>query len=544
MTGPVLQAEVSPPDSGPPDGPEAAVLVVDQVSVGFGGLLALDEVSMTVGEREVVGVIGPNGAGKTTLFNVMCGFVHPDRGTLTYRGRQLRRHHPHDLAKLGIARTLQGVGLCAGLTVRENVMLGAQPRLHSDLASSFLGLWRSSREERRVGQQAMELLDELGASEFAGRYPGSLPYAIGKRTALARALMSEPRLLLLDEPASGLSESEMDALGERIRGLTDRMSVLLVEHHMDLVMSVCDRIVVLNFGVVIAEGPPAAIRADPEVATAYLGDEVRDKVRDPEPVERLEDVEGLEGLEGVEGFEGSGARTVLEVRDLSVSYGAVQALRSVSFDAAPGSVTAVLGANGAGKTTLLRTISGLVKPQGGGVRFDGAALLGRNVETIARLGVSHVPEGRGVIEELTVEENLRLATLWCLRRGERQAAIAETLELFPRLRGFRKRHASTLSGGERQMLVLGRALISRPRLLLLDEPSLGLAPMVTAQLMALLREQTEGKDITVVLVEQNARSALSVSKHAVILNLGQVVVSDAAVNVAADDALRHHYLGF
>jgi branched-chain amino acid transport system ATP-binding protein len=235
---------------------------------------------------------------------------------------------------------------------------------------------------------------------------------------------------------------------------------------------------------------------------------------------------------------------MLEVRDLSVSYGAVRALRSVSFDAEPGEVTAVLGANGAGKTTLLRTISGLVKPQGGSVCFDGTGLLGRQAEAITRLGVSHVPEGRGVIEELTVEENLRLATLWCLRKAERQAAIAEILQLFPRLKSFRKRPASTLSGGERQMLVLGRALISRPRLLLLDEPSLGLAPMVTAQLMGLLREQTEEKDITVVLVEQNARSALSVSHHAVILNLGQVVVSDDASTVAADDALRHHYLGF
>jgi branched-chain amino acid transport system ATP-binding protein len=235
---------------------------------------------------------------------------------------------------------------------------------------------------------------------------------------------------------------------------------------------------------------------------------------------------------------------MLEVRDLSVSYGAVQALRGVSFVAAPGSVTAVLGANGAGKTTLLRTISGLVKPQSGSVRFDDGLLVGRSVESIARMGVAHVPEGRGVIEELTVEENLRLATLWCLRKGERRAAIEEILDLFPRLRGFRHQHASALSGGERQMLVLGRALISKPRLLLLDEPSLGLAPLVTAQLMALLREQTEGKDITVVLVEQNARSALSVSKHAVILNLGQVVVSDDAATVAADDELRHHYLGF
>jgi branched-chain amino acid transport system ATP-binding protein len=235
---------------------------------------------------------------------------------------------------------------------------------------------------------------------------------------------------------------------------------------------------------------------------------------------------------------------VLEVRDLSVSYGAVHALRAVSFDAEPGAVTAVLGANGAGKTTLLRTISGLVRPREGSVRFDGDLLVGRSVESIARMGVAHVPEGRGVIEELTVEENLRLATLWCFRKQERQAAIAETLELFPRLQPFRRRQASTLSGGERQMLVLGRALISRPRLLLLDEPSLGLAPMVTAQLMALLRAQTAGKDITVVLVEQNARSALSVSRRAVILNLGQIVVSDDAATVADDDALRHHYLGF
>jgi branched-chain amino acid transport system ATP-binding protein len=235
---------------------------------------------------------------------------------------------------------------------------------------------------------------------------------------------------------------------------------------------------------------------------------------------------------------------MLEVRDLSVSFGGVQALRSVSLEAEPGAVTAVLGANGAGKTTLLRTISGLVKPKDGKITFDGADLTGRSVEGVARMGVSHVPEGRGVIEELTVEENLRLATLWSLPRRQRSASIDQTLELFPRLQTFRKRQASLLSGGERQMLVLGRALISRPRLLLLDEPSLGLAPLVTAQLMGLLREQTEGTDMTVVLVEQNARSALSVSHRAVILNLGQVVVSDDADVVAADDALRHHYLGF
>jgi branched-chain amino acid transport system ATP-binding protein len=274
--GPILEASATPPEHGDPRPADAPLLAIDGISVGFGGLLALDTVSMSVGSGEIVGVIGPNGAGKTTLFNVICGFVHPSSGRIRYCGRDLRRHQPHDLAKLGIARTLQGIGLCAGLTVHENVMLGAEPRLRSDLASSFLGLWRSSREERRVATRATEVLEELGAADYARRLPAALPYAVQKRTALARALMAEPRLLLLDEPASGLSESEMDALGSRIRGLAGRMSVLLVEHHMDLVMSVCDRIIVLDFGEVIASGSPDAIRADPAVMSAYLGDEVHE----------------------------------------------------------------------------------------------------------------------------------------------------------------------------------------------------------------------------------------------------------------------------
>ena len=272
----IIEASTKPAEPRGAPGDDT-LLVVDQVSVGFGGLLALVEVSMAVGSGEVVGVIGPNGAGKTTLFNVVCGFVHPSSGAIRYRDTVLRRHHPHDLARLGMARTLQGIGLCAGLTVHENVMLGAEPTLRSDPASAFLGLWRSSREERRVAARALEILDELGAADYARRLPSALPYAIQKRTALARALMAEPQLLMLDEPASGLSESEMDALGSRIRGLTERMSVLLVEHHMDLVMSVCDRIVVLNFGQVIATGTPDAIRANPAVVSAYLGDEVHDR---------------------------------------------------------------------------------------------------------------------------------------------------------------------------------------------------------------------------------------------------------------------------
>jgi branched-chain amino acid transport system ATP-binding protein len=235
---------------------------------------------------------------------------------------------------------------------------------------------------------------------------------------------------------------------------------------------------------------------------------------------------------------------MLDVEDLSVSYGAVKALRGVTFQAQDGSVTAVLGANGAGKTTLLRTVSGLVKQQSGTISYDGVKLSGLGVENIVRLGISHVPEGRGVIEELTVDENLRLGTLWHFNRRERRSVLDEIYELFPQLAERRSRMASTLSGGERQMLAIGRALSSKPKLLLLDEPSLGLAPLVTAQIMALVRRLARETRLTVVLVEQNVRSALSIAEEAVVINLGRVVVADRAATVAADTQLRHHYLGF
>ncbi len=211
-----------------------------------------------------------------------------------------------------------------------------------------------------------------------------------------------------------------------------------------------------------------------------------------------------------------------------MSYGAVQALTNVSFTAAESEVTAVLGANGAGKTTLLRAITGLVRPRSGTIRYDGEQLEKMSVESIVRHGVAHVPEGRSVIDEMTVDENLRLGSLWRFGRRERGAVIDEVYELFPPLAERRRQHASTLSGGERQMLAIGRALVSRPNVLLLDEPSLGLAPIVTARLMAVLRDLTMASNLIVVLVEQNARSALSIAERAVVINLGRVVVFDDA----------------
>jgi branched-chain amino acid transport system ATP-binding protein len=250
-------------------------LHVAGVTVRFGGLTALDDVSLDVGAGEVVGVIGPNGAGKTTLFNVICGFLRPDEGTVTWRGEPLRAR-PHELAGKGVARTLQGVNLFAHLTVRENVMVGAGRFARAGLASALLGLPRSDRDERALGDAALDALGALGVREYADRLPGELPFGVQKRVALARALVSRPQLLLLDEPAGGLGEADMNELGQQIRRLGGEMAVVLVEHHMDLVMGVCDRVVVLDFGRRIAQGTPAEVQADQHVLDAYLGVEAAD----------------------------------------------------------------------------------------------------------------------------------------------------------------------------------------------------------------------------------------------------------------------------
>jgi branched-chain amino acid transport system ATP-binding protein len=235
---------------------------------------------------------------------------------------------------------------------------------------------------------------------------------------------------------------------------------------------------------------------------------------------------------------------MLTVEQVVTTYGAVRALDGVSLEVRQGTITAVLGANGAGKTTLLRTINGLVRPVKGRITYRDHDLLKTRVEDVVQLGIAHVPEGRGVITELTVDENLRLGALW---RGERAAAaesMREMYALFPPLAERRNRPADTLSGGERQMLVVARALMARPSLLLLDEPSLGLAPRITSQIMATLRRLRDDQGMTVVLVEQNARSALSVADEAVVLNLGKVVAQGRASDLAADEKLRHAYLGF
>jgi branched-chain amino acid transport system ATP-binding protein len=249
-------------------------LEVRSLTVRFGGLTALDDVTLDVPSGRIVGIIGPNGAGKTTLFNVVCGLLSTPTGEVLFNGRSISGVRPHELNSLGIARTLQGLGLWRGLTVLENVMVGARRAARPGFASALLGLTRSDRYEAALKEEALAQLRELGIAEFAHRYPGALPYGVQKWISLARALVARPALLLLDEPASGLDSSEIKQLTELLRSLRARMSIALVEHRLDLVMTVCEQVNVLDFGRLIASGTPETIRSNKAVTDAYLGEEL------------------------------------------------------------------------------------------------------------------------------------------------------------------------------------------------------------------------------------------------------------------------------
>ena len=245
------------------------LLHAERVSVSFGGLRALHDVYLQLNENEVVGVIGPNGAGKTTLFNAICGLVTPDSGTFSFEGKQRSWPRTDELANLGIARTLQGVGLFPDLTVLENVMIGAQKFAKTGLISASFG--RNTKDEAELADRSMAALERVYAGALAHRRANTLSYPDTKRVAIARALVSEPKVLMLDEPAGGLGPQDIEWMNGLIRNLTAHMSVLIVEHHMDVVMSVCDRLYVLNFGEVISSGSADVVRRDPAVIAAYLG---------------------------------------------------------------------------------------------------------------------------------------------------------------------------------------------------------------------------------------------------------------------------------
>jgi len=508
-----------------------ALLEVQDVAVHFGGLRAVDDVSLVVPEGKIVALIGPNGAGKTTLFNVVSRLQKLTRGHVRFAGEDVTKTSTADTARLGMARTFQNLRIYPNMTVLENVLVGCHRHERSGLFAGALGLPHQRREERASQERAMRALAAVGLQASAYMPAAGLPYGSQRLVEIARALAAEPRLLLLDEPAAGMNASERAHLIERIGRIRDSgVTVLIVEHDIDLVMGISEQVYVLDYGRLIAQGRPEVVQKDPAVIEAYLG-------------VRLEERKDI--CQTRELADGSCPKPedLLIVNEIRTSYGTIEALHGVSFAVPTGEVVAVLGANGAGKSTLLHTISGLLRPKSGSVLYQGAEITHVGPDKITAAGLCQVPEGRRLFRDLSVHDNLVVGSSG--RRDWRKTLdddIAFVYELFPILGERRKQSAGTLSGGEQQMLAIGRALIGRPRLLLLDEPSMGLAPLVVERIFeALAKLNKEG--LTMLMVEQSAEMALSLAHRGICLQTGEVVVSGLAEELRMDDRVQAGYLG-
>jgi len=501
------------------------MLRVRDMTVRFGGIVALDGISLDLNRGEILGLIGPNGAGKTTLFNCISGVIHPDRGSIFFEGHSLVYAPPHVRARFGIARTFQNLQLWGSMTVEENLVVPMDALGRRNTFSDALYLPFSAYAERASRERARAILHVLELDRYARTLAADLPAGIQRRVEIARALAMRPRLLLLDEPAAGLDAQETARLAELLHAVRQRfhVSMLLVDHDMSLVLRVCDYVYVLDFGKLLARGQPSAIRSDPKVIAAYLGEESNQSTGETTTVVAAP----------------KQAAPLLEVKQLAAGYGGLEVIRDVSLQVRPGEVVACIGANGAGKTTTLRAISGMIHPRRGRVMFAGIEVTGRSAERISKLGLIHIPEGRGLFPRLTVEDTLRLVS----NTAGHEVDITPAFQLFPKLRERRRQLVGTLSGGEQQMVAMGRAILSKPRLVMIDEMSQGLAPSVVRQLFEIIRVfRDEG--IAVLLVEQFVESALDVADRAYVFEHGSIGLSGAAVDLRRDRKLvAGSYLG-
>jgi branched-chain amino acid transport system ATP-binding protein len=509
------------------------LLELDEIQRHFGGVRAVDGVSLRVERGAIAGLIGPNGAGKTTLINLVTGQLVPDSGQIWLDGSAIGRRKPHRIAAMGVARTFQNIRLYRDLTAVENVVAGMHIHRDRDGWGRLLPRRQTAADRARI-DEATRLLGLVGLDpgKVAGRAARTLPYGDQRRLEIARALALRPQLLLLDEPAAGMNASEKRRLDTLLRQLnSDGLTILLVDHDIKLVMGVCNHVTVLNFGRKIADGPPAQVAEDKAVIAAYLGTQREE--RDPH----------ISGPTRATPAPASITTNVLlDVEHLAVNYGAIQAVQDVSLKVGKGEIVALIGANGAGKTTVLNTLSGLLHARAGTARFEGLEVTTASAKTIVRAGVVQVPEGREILARLSVEDNLSLGGWTRTDRAGVAADIDGMFAKFPILRERRRLAAGQLSGGEQQMLAIARALIARPRLLLMDEPSLGLAPRLVEQVFSLI-EQIRADGITVLLVEQNARGALELADRAYVIETGRVVLSGSGEALRHDPQVQRAYLG-
>jgi branched-chain amino acid transport system ATP-binding protein len=495
------------------------VLQVEGLSLAFGGVRALTDVGFTARPGQITSLIGPNGAGKTTVLNVLIGFYIPDAGVVTLGERPVLGMPSHAMARLGIARTYQTTQLFPTLSVLENILIA----LRRGRLGRLLTLRGNLRRDAEPVQLAEALLAFVGYNGALERPAGGLAHVDKRVVEIARALATHPQVLLLDEPSAGLGPHDIEHLGKLLRQVAGAgIAVVLVEHHMPLVMSLSDHVVVLDAGRVIAAGSPTQVRQDEAVRKAYLGERTPREFARPTVRRTLRE-------------------RVLMVQQLSAGYGSALVLQGVDLAVHPGELVAVLGLNGAGKSTLMRALSGLHRPVRGIVQLASQDITTSTAHRIASAGLILVPEGRQVFPELTVLDHLRLGA-YRRREFDVSQELEPLLMRFPALKPRLHVRAGLLSGGEQQMLAIARGLVARPTLLLLDEPSLGLAPAMVDTLFVTLAE-LRGAGITVLLVDQRVDYALAVADRGYVLQNGRIVQEGLAADIHNDVALERAYLG-
>ena len=472
--------------------------------MNYGGVTALDRLNLEVRRGEIVGLIGANGAGKSTFFNAVSGLA-PTTGSIKYRGVELVRRSAAIRSGLGVARTFQDLGLVRAESVVENVLLAQTWLAQYPAAGGLVGLGTTIPTERKLRKRAELALELFGLDHLAKERLGDLPYGTMRIVEIAAAVAAGPDLLLLDEATAGLGPEESHALGDRFLVVRDELglTLVIVEHHVPLIARVCDYCYCLESGALIAEGKPDDRHRRPEGRRIV-----------PRSLQR-----------------GHGRRSVrmnvaaapmLEIDGLCSGYGSLQVLFDVTLDVRQGEIVALMGSNGAGKTTTLRAITGLLPRQKGRLRLAGDDITKSSTESLVSRGVALIPEGRGMFRDLTVAENLELGAYSVRDKAAIGEATERSYATFPILSERREQKAGRLSGGQQQMLAVARALMSNPRLLLVDEASLGLSPIMTETVFDLIGAARESSGVSVLIVEQNA-AALDLADRAFVLEKGQVV---------------------
>ena len=490
----------------------------------FGGIKAVDGISMQVHAGHVHGLIGPNGSGKSTLVNVISGLYPPTGGQLNLLGKPLPKGSLYKVSQAGVARTFQNLQLFGELNALENVMVACAGAYKKRLPLVLLGLAYS--EEKKAQADALAMLELVGLAGDARTKAKDLPYGAQRFLEIARALARKPKLLILDEPAAGLAHPDVLTLIGIVRKIWALgITTIIIEHHMSVVNEVCDFVTVLDEGKIIAQGLPDAVKRDPNVIKAYLGD----------------------SQEASSTSRKLGETTLLRIENLHAGYGTSKVLNGATFEVKAGSVVALIGANGAGKTTAMRVLSGILKPTQGKVFLDGKEVQYLEASQIARLGLAHSPEGRKVFAPLSVEDNLLLGAYTRLPKvfgfeAKASGDLDKIYALFPRLLERRKQAAGTLSGGEQQMLAIGRAMMANPKIILLDEPSMGLAPVIVQEVFGIINKLKEA-GITMLLVEQFAKSALEVADYAYVLEHGRIAIEGTPEELSKNEKVLAAYLG-